>query len=93
MPAERQVPLTRTESTSINALSLLMRSTVDCGRPTDGSKNAIDGLGLALEAIALGRKCGGEDLDRHQSLEARVVGKVNLTHAAGPPAPLRSDSD
>ena len=45
------------------------------------------GLGLLLEAaqaLAIGGEALGQDLDRDLAVEARVLGSVDLTHAARP---------
>ena len=36
----------------------------------------------AAEAIAVGRKRGRQHLERHVAIEARVVGTIDLAHAA-----------
>ena len=43
------------------------------------------GLGLALEALAqrvVGAELGGDRLDRHEAVQDRVVGLVDLAHRA-----------
>jgi hypothetical protein len=46
-----------------------------------------DGLRLALDAcpqLLVARQLGGQQLDRHRSVEPRVTRAVDLAHASGP---------